>query len=163
MRILNSIKKPIFFAKYKGKEEITEVVDGKTLRTGDYTLSYGEVGTAFVFLSSPKMGNASVRGEAVLDGDGLHTQYTHHIVTEVDLGLNVDDIVWTGVIDTPSESVEPWTDGFTFNGGAIEPWSNGEPLNGGLTSPWDVGEQKFYRIMAVQPSSHHVTYEVKEL
>lgn len=161
MRILNQIKTPIFYAKYMGKEEITEVVDGKTYRTGDYTLTFGAVRTAKVFLSAPKMGHTNVSGEAMLEGDGVHTAYTHHIVSETDLGLDVEDLIWTGVINTPSEEFEPWENGFKFNGGTIEPWSNGEPLDGGLL--WTIGEQKFYRIMAVQKSFHHVTYQVKAL
>lgn len=163
MRILNSIKKPIFFAKYKGKKEITEEIGGKTIRTGDYSLNYGSVGTAFVFLSAPKMGHTNVSGEAVLEGDGVHTEYTHHIVTETDLGLGVEDILWTGVIETPIDTIEPWTGTFKFNGGSIEPWNDGEPLDGGTVKPWEAGEQKFYRIMAVQKSFHHITYQVREL
>lgn len=163
MRLLNQIKKPIFYAKYKGKEEVTEEVDGKTYRTGEYSLNYGETEVAFAFLSSPKMGHTNVSGDAVLDGDGVHTQYTHNIISETDLGLDVEDLVWTGVVETPLEEFVPWQGTFRFNGGTIEPWSDGEPLYGGSMKPWEVGEQKFFRVMAVQKSFHHVTYNVREL
>ena len=162
MRFLNRIKQPIFYAKYYGKTEITEEVDGKTLKTGDYEITYGGLEQANVFLSVPKSGNLTISGNATVSANGVSTSYRHRIISETDLGLNVEDIFVVGVANADGGLVDPWEEMLERNGGVFTQWEATQMLNGGGIQPWS-GEEKLYQITAVQKSFHHTSYEVKEL
>ncbi len=158
MRFLKSLQQPIFVAKYLGREEITKTVGKREIRTGDYRLKFGEIQTAMMYKSVAR------RGEAELGGDGLSTENNvHSLYSETDLGLEPEDLVWTGVADIPPESIEPYENGFYLDGGVLVPWESKEPVNGGLISPWTIGEEKFYRIIRVENSPHHAVYRVTEV
>ena len=154
MRISERIKQPIFYAKYLGKEEILETVGNESIRTGDYDLSYGEVQTARVFLSAPK-------GEARVEGDGVTEHYRHTIVSEKDLGLTTEDLVFVGVDSYEGGVFDPWLEGEHLDGGVFQPWSHGKLINGGIFG--DTKAFQLYQIRSVIPSFHHFTYEVEEI
>lgn len=153
MRILSRIKQPIFYAKYIGKEEITETYGGETIRTGDFQLLYTPVENADVYFSTPK------RGEAYVDGDGTNVHYVRTIVSEKDLGLVEEDIIWVGIPEV--DAGEMWEGGLTLDGGTMSPWSVEENTNGGLQ--WTTGTEVIYRILSIKKSFHHTTYEVEQL
>ena len=157
MRFLKSLQQPIFIAKYLGKEEITKTVGEREIRTGDYKLLFGEIQTVMMYKSVARSGKAE------LEGDGLRTANVHSLYSETDLGLQPEDLVWTGVAEIPPESLEPYENGFYLDGGTILPWNDTDPVNGGITSPWTLEDQVFYRILRVETSPHHTVYRVEEV
>lgn len=146
MRILNRIKETLYYAKFQGKVEITEMIGTDEIRTGDYTLSYGEVGEAQVYISTPKVGYYAVSGEAKVGGEGVTTGYRHTIISEKDLGLTEEDIMWVG----DPAVYEAVKNGFTLDGET-------------MTADGVSYTQRVFQIVAIQPSYHHITYSVKEI
>ena len=145
MRFLNRIKQPIYFARYSGKKEIIVTENNTEYRTGDYALSYGEIQTEKVFFSTPS-------GDAEVAKNGVETNYTRRIVSEKDLGLTEESLVWTC---TPTGATEGLT--VSLEGEALEVWNGNEKV----TKPWT--DEILYRVKGVKPSFHHFTYEVEEL
>ena len=138
MRILNRVKQPIFYAKYLGKEEI---MDGD-LRTGDYQIFYGETETAKVYISVPKVGYYAVSGEAKVGGEGVDTGYRHTIISEKDLGLTEEDIMWVGVPSVDGGTM--WEGDYALDGGVFDPWEQRTQLNGGIFHPWTLVQEKIF-------------------
>lgn len=86
MRALERNKQKIYYANYTGRSVVTDE-DG--LETGEYTLAY----------TNPVEVNVNVsasRGEASLDLFGTDLNYTNTIVSDKDLGIDENSILWVG-------------------------------------------------------------------
>lgn len=94
MRILERDKQTIYYQKYLGKTEKTETVGTETIRLGEYEISYGEKESAEVYVSTPKGTRQSGVGKAILEPEGIVTKYQRTIVSEKDLGIGEDSLVW---------------------------------------------------------------------
>ena len=136
MRLLKRDRRKIYYAHYTGKTEVTETVgtgnSAVTLHTGEYQLSYGELKSAYVYLSVPIATALAAEGNSVISAYGARTEYRRSVVSEKDLELGDADVLW---IDK-----EPYE---TVNNVQV------------LTEP-------DYRVRRVAKSFHHFRYEVKE-
>lgn len=86
MRALERNKQKIYFANYLGK---TDTYDEDGLLTGEPTVSYTEP-------TSAKVNVSASRGEAYLDLFGTDLNYTNTIVSDKDLGIDENSILWVG-------------------------------------------------------------------
>ena len=97
MRALERNKQPIYFANYTGRSVITDE-DG--LETGEYELTY----------TTPTGANVNVsasRGEANLDLFGTDLNYSNTIVSDKDLGIDENSILWIGKDAYQGSAVTP--------------------------------------------------------
>lgn len=86
MKALERNKQKIYYANFNGK---TKVLDENGLFTGEYEVTYTEpVGI--------KVNVSASRGEAYLDLFGTDLNYTNTIVTDKDLGIDENSILWVG-------------------------------------------------------------------
>ena len=136
MRLLKRDRRKIYFAHYLGKQEITETIgtgqDAKTIHTGEYDLSFGEVQSAYVYVSIPVATALAAEGNSVINPYGARTEYRRSVVSERDLELGIADVLW--VDKAPYITVD-----------------NKQVL----TEP-------DYRVRRIGESFHHFRYEVKE-
>lgn len=86
MKALERNKQKIYYANFSGK---TEIIDENGLYTGEYEISYTEPVEVKVNVSAS-------RGEAYLDLFGTDLNYTNTIVTDKDLGIDENSILWVG-------------------------------------------------------------------
>jgi len=86
MRALERNKQNIYYANYTGRSVITDA-DG--LETGEYELTYTTP-------TSAKVNVSASRGEASLDLFGTDLNYSNTIVTDKDLGIDENSILWVG-------------------------------------------------------------------
>lgn len=110
MRILERDKQTIYFCNYLGKTEKTKTIGGETIRLGEYEETYGEQQTAKVYVSVPKGATQIGYGKAALEPIGNVSHYQRMIISETDLGLTIDSLVWidadpTGTADYRVEMV----------------------------------------------------------
>ena len=108
MRITTRDKRQVWFETYLGKTEKTETVgtgaSAVTYRLGEYTISYGALFSAWVYVSIPKGMAQATSGNATIEPYGTETFYRRYIISEVDLGLTVESRVW---IDTDHDTQDP--------------------------------------------------------
>lgn len=95
MRALERNKQNIYFANYTGRSVITDE-DG--LETGEYELTYTQP-------TSVKVNVSASRGEASLDLFGTDLNYSNTIVSDKDLGIDENSILWVGKEAYASASV----------------------------------------------------------
>ena len=95
MRALERNKQNIYFANYTGRSVIT---DENGLETGEYELTYTTP-------TSAKVNVSASRGEASLDLFGTDLNYSNTIVTDKDLGIDENSILWVGKEAYASASV----------------------------------------------------------
>lgn len=113
MRILERSKQIVYYAKYSGKTEKTKTIgtgqDAKTIRQGEYEIAYTTPTEAIVYVSVPKSTRSSGFGRARLEADGNVSHYQRVLISEIDLGLTIDDVFWIGIspTDENSQSVAP--------------------------------------------------------
>lgn len=161
MRILERDKSYIFVAKYDGKREVMD----NGLRTGEYDLSYSNPNVAKVYVSVPKSTRQSGFGNRESTAYGNDTHYVRNIVSEKDLGLTINDLVWIGIPSTSNiDGGEMWgNDADTIDGGTM--WNSSEPYFGGLFVPWETvqGEKPNYQIQSIGKSFHHVVYSIRQI
>ena len=86
MKALERNKQKIYYANYTGRSVIT---DTNGLETGEYEVTYTNPASANVNVSAS-------RGEAYLDLFGTDLNYTNTIVTDKDLGIDENSILWVG-------------------------------------------------------------------
>jgi len=86
MRALERNKQTIYYANYTGRSTIT---DSNGLKTGEYELTYSNPVKAKVNVSAS-------RGQAEIDLFGTDLNYTNTIVTDKDLGIDENSIIWVG-------------------------------------------------------------------
>lgn len=85
MRALERNKQKIYIANYTGRSVITE----GGLETGEYELTYSAPAVKMVNISSSK-------GEASVELFGTDLNYSSVIVTDKDLGIDENSILWVG-------------------------------------------------------------------
>lgn len=95
MRALERNKQNIYFANYTGRSVIT---DENGLETGEYELIYTQP-------TSVKVNVSASRGEASLDLFGTDLNYSNTIVSDKDLGIDENSILWVGKEAYASASV----------------------------------------------------------
>ena len=95
MRALERNKQNIYFANYTGRSVIT---DENGLETGEYELTYTTP-------TSVKVNVSASRGEASLDLFGTDLNYSNTIVSDKDLGIDENSILWVGKEAYASASV----------------------------------------------------------
>lgn len=100
MRILERDKQTIYFQNFMGKTEKTEVVNGKTIRLGEYELTYGDKTSALVYVSPPKGTRQAGMGKATLEPIGVVEKYQRTIISEEPLGITEESLVW---VDSETE------------------------------------------------------------
>ena len=86
MRALERNKQKIYYANYTGRSEVT---DENGLITGETSISY----------TNPVGVNVNVsasRGEAYIDLFGTDLNYTKTIVSDTDLGIDENSVLWVG-------------------------------------------------------------------
>lgn len=86
MRALKRNKQKIYYANYSGRSEVT---DENGLITGETSVSY----------TNPVGVNVNVsasRGEAYIDLFGTDLNYTKAIVSDTDLGIDENSVLWVG-------------------------------------------------------------------
>ena len=86
MRALKRNKQKIYYANYTGRSEVT---DENGLITGETSISY----------TNPVGVNVNVsasRGEAYIDLFGTDLNYTKTIVSDTDLGIDENSVLWVG-------------------------------------------------------------------
>ena len=86
MRALKRNKQKIYYANYTGRSEVT---DENGLITGETSISY----------TNPVGVNVNVsasRGEAYIDLFGTDLNYTKAIVSDTDLGIDENSVLWVG-------------------------------------------------------------------
>lgn len=86
MRALERNKQTIYIANYTGRSEIT---DSNGLYTGEYELTYSTPVKERVNVSAS-------RGEASLELFGADLNYTNTIISDKDLGIDENSIIWVG-------------------------------------------------------------------
>lgn len=100
MRILERDKSTIYYQTYLGKEEKTKEVGGQTIRLGEYEISYSEKQSAGVYVSTPKGASRSGDGKAELEPTGNVSHYRRTLISDKDIGLTINSLVW---IDSETE------------------------------------------------------------
>lgn len=93
MKALERNKQTIYYANYTGKTDVYE----EGLFTGEHTPTYTTPAEAKVNVSAS-------RGEAYIDLFGTDINYTNTIVSDKDLGINENSILWIGVSPSTSTS-----------------------------------------------------------
>ena len=106
MRILERDKQTIYYQTYLGKTEKTKVVGGETIRLGEYELSYDDVKSAKVYVSVPQSAKDSGSGQAELEAIGNVSHYKRTIVSETDLGITENSLVWIDSTEQADYRVE---------------------------------------------------------
>ena len=86
MKALERNKQKIYYANYTGRSVIT---DENGLETGEYEITYSKP-------VETKVNVSASRGEASLDLFGTDLNYTNTIVTDKDLGIDENSILWVG-------------------------------------------------------------------
>lgn len=86
MKALERNKQKIYYANFIGK---TEVYDDDGLYTGEYELSYTNPEEVSVNVSAS-------RGQAEIELFGTDLNYTNTIVSDKDLGIDENSILWVG-------------------------------------------------------------------
>ena len=92
MRALNRNKQKIYFANYQSK---TAILDDDGNATGEYANVYSTPTMAMVNVSAS-------RGSTNVEFFGTDINYTNTIVSDKDLGIDENSILWVGI-----ESTEP--------------------------------------------------------
>ena len=87
MRALERNKQTIYFANFTNK---TKIYDSNGLYTGQFEITYSEPKKAKVNISAS-------RGEAYVELFGTDLNYTNTIVTDKDLGIDENSIIWIGI------------------------------------------------------------------
>ena len=145
MRISNRDQRNIHYKIYSGKVEKTETVgtgqSAVTYRLGEYTLSYGEMQSAWVYVSIPKGMAQATSGNATIEPYGAETSYRRYIISEVDLGMTVESMVW----------IDAYAGGTTTT-----------TVNGVETTTPIPPDNPDYRVTRIGRSYNHFIYEVKE-
>lgn len=145
MRISNRDKRKIHYKVYQGKTEKTETVgtgnDAVTYRLGEYELSYGEMQSAWVYVSIPKGMATASGGGAEIKQYGVDSSYRRYVISESDLGITTESVVW----------IDAYAGGTTTT---IE--------NGVETTTTIPAEKADYRVTRVGHSYNHFIYEVEE-
>ena len=98
MRALERNKQTIYYANYTGRSEIT---DENGLYTGETTALYTNPVEVKVNVSAS-------RGQAEIDLFGTDLNYTNTIVSDTDLGIDENSVLWVGknaYISTSATSV----------------------------------------------------------
>lgn len=103
MRILERDKQTIYYKNYMGKTEKTKTVGGETIRLGEYEETYDDMKSAKVYVSTPKSAKQNGRGQAQLEPIGNVSHYKRTIVSETDLGITINSLVW---IDSTTEQAD---------------------------------------------------------
>lgn len=106
MRILERDKQTIYYQNYLGKTEKTKVVGGETIRLGEYEETYDDVKSADVYVSIPKSTRQSGYGQATLEPIGNVSHYRRTIVSETDLGITENSLVWIDSTEQADYRVE---------------------------------------------------------
>lgn len=106
MRILERDKQTIYYQTFLGKTEKTKQVGGETIRLGEYELTYDDMRSAKVYVSTPKSAKQSGSGQAQLEPVGNVSHYKRTIVSETDLGITIDSLVWIDSTDQADYKVE---------------------------------------------------------
>lgn len=118
MRISVRDKRTIHYKVYNGKTELTETIGGETIRLGEYELSYGDLQSASVYVSIPRgmsgmaMGST---GNAQIREYGVSTEYRRYIISEADLGITEETIVWVDADVTEKADYRVTRAGHSFN------------------------------------------------
>lgn len=86
MRALERNKQTIYYANYSGRSEIT---DENGLYTGETTALYTNPVAVKVNVSAS-------RGQAEIDLFGTDLNYTNTIVSDTDLGIDENSVLWVG-------------------------------------------------------------------
>ena len=86
MRALERNKQTIYYANYTGRSEIT---DENGLYTGETTALYTNPVEVKVNVSAS-------RGQAEIDLFGTDLNYTNTIVSDTDLGIDENSVLWVG-------------------------------------------------------------------
>lgn len=86
MRALERNKQKIYVANYTGT---TVIVDSNGLETGEYEISYTTPAEKHVNVSASK-------GEASVELFGTDLNYSSVIVTDKDLGVDENSVLWIG-------------------------------------------------------------------
>lgn len=98
MRISNRDKRTIHYKVYQGKTEKTETIgtglDAVTYRLGEYDLTYSAMQSADVYVSIPKGMAQATSGNATIEAYGAETAYRRYIISESNLGMTVESMVW---------------------------------------------------------------------
>ena len=97
MKALERNKQKIYYANYLGKTPITDEND---LFTGEYEVTYTEP-------IEVKVNVSASRGEAYLDLFGTNLNYTNTIVTDKDLGIDENSILWVGKVAYQGSVITP--------------------------------------------------------
>ena len=92
MRILKRNTQKIYYANYVSE---VPIYDTNSLMTGDFTKSYSSPQEAFVNVSAS-------RGNADLELFGTDVDYTNTSISDKDLGIDENSILWVGVASTAS-------------------------------------------------------------
>ena len=115
MRCMLRNKQRIHYALFESKEEF---LDEYGNRTGSFKINYSDPLPLDINVSPAK------RGEAESEMFGINTDYTKTMVTDRDIGLNVNSILWIEKdpyvnVDFVSEKISEFYDkhGYMFNGG----------------------------------------------
>lgn len=165
MRILDRDKEIVYFAKYYDKSEI--IKNGK--RTGEYQLAYSAPFKAKVYVSTTMPKNT---GKSELQPSGNVTHYLRTIVSEADLGLDINDLFWIGTPQPFNSAVEvQYYTNAVRDGGYMWMWSGARDIDEGTILPWSVTAEENgninqapnYKIVTVGKSKHHVVYGVQQL
>ena len=97
MRALERNKQKIYYANYTGRSDIT---DENGLFTGETELAFTTPTEAHVNVSAS-------RGEAYIDMFGTDLNYSNTIVTDKDLGIDENSILWVGKEAYQGSTVTP--------------------------------------------------------
>ena len=98
MRALERNKQTIYYANYTGRSEITD-------ENGLYT---GETPALYTNPVEVKVNVSASRGQAEIDLFGTDLNYTNTIVSDTDLGIDENSVLWVGknaYISTSTTSV----------------------------------------------------------
>ena len=97
MRALERNKQKIYYANYTGRSEITD-------ENGLFT---GETELAFTTPTETHVNVSASRGEAYIDMFGTDLNYSNTIVTDKDLGIDENSILWVGKEAYQGSTVTP--------------------------------------------------------
>lgn len=135
MRVSTRDKRTFYYATYASKTEMTETVNGETIRLGEYEITYGTPQEVFAYVSIPRMMANASSGKAEIEPYGVDTLYRRYIISESAISsMAVDSVCWIDVLPE---------------------MENGSPKPNGNVAP-------DYRVTRVAHSFHHYIYEVQE-
>ncbi len=98
MRALERNQQKIYFANYTGRSTIT---DDNGLLTGETEITYTTPSTAKVNVSA-------ARGEATIDLFGTDLNYSNTIVSDKDLGIDENSVLWVGKEAYQGSAITPY-------------------------------------------------------